>query len=227
MPSSATDRYCPHCGEIFRATTETECPACRGPLEEVIPADVPDPDARLVAVLETTERGLLPLARMALEQEGIEYTVQNRGIADQIIGRRSSLTVGETDPPLLVVVRAEDEARARQVLRDLASAPVAAPTGDSSAPPVPGGRQPASPAGASGDRVTLTDADTGAALGSLTRAQFGSLAAHLELESSTDDDYFITEATIAMLEEKGADAEAIALLRQALGGRSDLTIRWS
>jgi hypothetical protein len=223
MEPRASDKFCPNCGEIYRAG-EQECPACHVPLEAAVPDDRPDPDATLVAVLETTERGLLPLARMALEQERIEYAVQNRGIADQIIGRRSSMTVGETDPPLRVVVRAEDEARAREVLRDLAGAPAAAP-----APAAARARPAAAPrpvAAATPGSVTLTDADTGAAIGQLTPTQFASLAEHLELESADDDDYYLNEATVTMLDEKGADPAAVALLRDALFGRSDITIRW-
>jgi hypothetical protein len=205
------------------ARGERECPACHVPLEQVQPGGGPDPDARLVAVLETTERGLLPLARMALEQQGIEYVVQNRGIADQIIGRRSSLTVGETDTPLLVLVRDEDEARAAAVLRDLSSAPApvaeAPSRGEPAAPPAP-------PVSDAAGGIMITDADSGVPIGTLTRAQFDSLAAHLELESSTDDDYYINEATIAMLEEQGADPAAMALLRRAIAGRADVTIRW-
>jgi hypothetical protein len=181
-------------------------------------------DADLVSVFETTEAGLLPLARMALEQEGIDYAVQNRGFADQILGHRSSMTVGETDPPLVVVVRPEDAARAREILRDLTTQ-----SGESTTMP----RAAAAPVAATGmteagtsGSVELTDAESGARLGTLTPAQFDTLAAHLEVESTRDDDYFINEATVAMLEERGADPAAVSLLRQALHGRPDVSIRW-
>ena len=214
--------YCPNCGEMYGADVK-ECPACHVALAGATPDEPPDPEAELVAVLETTEVGLLPLARMALEQEGIEYVVKNRGLADQIIGRRSSMTVGETDAPLLVLVREEDEARAIAVLHDLTGATAAAapPPGASTAAASARAATPA-PDGS----IAIIDADTGAALGSLTPAQLDSLAAHLELESSDDDDFYINEATIAMLEEKGADPEAIAFLRRAIAGRPDVTIRW-
>jgi hypothetical protein len=201
----------------------SECPACHVALADATPDEEPDPQADLVAVLQTTETGLLPLARMALEQVGIEYVIQNRGLADQIMGRRSSMTVGETDAPLVVLVREEDEARAIAVLSDLEGAPTLAAASNPSSPPAPRARSAA--AAAAGD-IEITDADTGLPLGTLTEAQLDSLAAHLELESSDDDDFYIDEATIAMLEEKGADTEAMAFLRRALAGRPDVTIRW-
>jgi hypothetical protein len=185
----------------------------------------PDPHADLVPVFETTEAGLLPLARAALEAAGIEYAVQNRGFVDQILGRRSSMTVGETDTPLQVVVRAEDEARAREMLADL-SGTDAQPA---SLPTVAANLQRRTVVehrdAAAGD-VDLTDAESGASLGQLTPSQFDSLAAHLELESKRDDDYYIDEATVAMLEEKGVAVAAVALLRQALAGRSEVTVRF-
>jgi hypothetical protein len=200
----------------------TECPACHVALADVTPTDSPDPDAELVAVLQTTEAGVLPLARMALEQEGVEYVVQNRGLADQIIGRRSSMTVGETDAPLVILVREEDEARALAVLQDLEGAPAAPAAGGTTRAGAPRGAA----APAAGGGVTITDADSGAVLGTLTRTELDSLKAHLVLESADDDDFYINEATVAMLEEKGADAGAVAFLRGALEGRPDVTIRW-
>jgi hypothetical protein len=184
--------------------------------------DSPGADTNLVSVFETTEAGLLPLARAALEQAGIEYAVENRGIADQILGRRSSMTVGETDTPLHVVVRAEDAARARDLLTDLstgAASPVIAPA------PSPTWQPPA-PGESTAGGVELTNAETGAAIGRLSTPQFESLARHLERESATDDDYYVDEETVAMLESRGADPAAVALLRQALAGRTDVTIRW-
>jgi hypothetical protein len=185
---------------------------------------VSDPDADLVTVFETTEAALLPLAQAALEQAGIEFATENRGINDEILGARSSRTVGETDTPLLIVVRAEDAARAREVLSDLGAA---GPSVTASTPPVAAERSTVTSNGDStaGD-VELTDAESGVRLGHLTSSQFASLASHLELESTDDDDYYIDAATVAMLEDKQADPAVIALLRQALGSRADVTVRW-
>ena len=171
-------------------------------------------DADLVPVFETTEADLLPLASSALEQAGIEHSVQNRGISDQILGHRSSMTVGETGAPLLIVVRAEDETRAREALSDLSASLLTPSVAEATE---------GEPVGAA---VEITEAESGTHVGRLTPSQFDSLAVHLELESTSDDDYYIDEATVAMLEEKGADPAAVALLRGALAGRSDVTIRW-
>jgi processive 1,2-diacylglycerol beta-glucosyltransferase len=186
--------------------------------------DVSDPDADLVTVFETTEAALLPLAQAALEEAGIESATENRGLNDEILGARSSRTVGETDTPLLIVVRAEDAARAREVLSELT-------TGSTSAmpatPPTAAGRSTvASNVDSLAGDVELTDAESGVRLGHLTPSQFASLASHLELESTHDDDYYIDAATVSMLEDKQADPAAIAVLRQALGNRTDVTVRW-
>jgi processive 1,2-diacylglycerol beta-glucosyltransferase len=124
-------------------------------------------------------------------------------------------------------VRAEDEARAREVLRDLGTPNAAAPPGAvaaEQATPAPAHRA-ATGVAASGD-VEITDADSGVRLGSLTPEQFDSMAAHLELESSRDDDFYIDEPTIAMLEEQHANPAVLALLRGALAGRTEMNIRW-
>ena len=186
--------------------------------------DVSDPDADLVTVFETTEAALLPLAQSALEQAGIESATENRGISDEILGARSSRTVGETDTPLLIVVRAEDAARAREVLSDLGTAASPATT---EAPPAAAERRAMTSNGeAMAGDIELTDAASGARLGQLTASQFASLSAHLELESVDDVDYYIDEPTVAMLEDKQADPAAIALLRKALMNRTEATVRW-
>ena len=214
--------YCPSCGEKYK-WYESECPNCQVALLEVPAGEAPNPAVELVSVLETTEAGVLPLARLALEQEGIEYAVQNRGLSDQIFGRRSSMTVGETDTPLYIVVRAEDESRAREVLRDLASADA------STAAPATAGASAATERAAAteprhGD-VTLED-ETGASIGRLTAAQFESLSQHLVRESDEDTDYYLDEATLTMLTERGVEPAVIDMLRRALGPRPDVTVRW-
>jgi hypothetical protein len=182
----------------------------------------PDADANLVVVLETTEAGLLPVVRAVLEQEGIEYAVRNRGLSSFIIGDRTTATVGNTAPPFQVVVLAEDEARARAVLEGIEQAPAAS---------VLAPRAPASHVGSTvPDTLTggvhLIDPETGQPIGRLTTTQFESLTAHLERESAEDTDYYIDGATLTMLEEKGADAEALELLRRALGTRPGMDVRW-
>ena len=53
------------------------------------------------------------------------------------------------------------------------------------------------------------------------------LADQLEEESSHDTDYYISAPTIDMLEESGADASLVKLLRDALGGRDGFELRWT
>jgi len=75
------------------------------------------PNAELVAVFSSTELGVLPLVRAALEGAGIEHMVSDRGLNSAIVGTRTIMSVGETEEPLQVLVRAEDRERAEQTLR--------------------------------------------------------------------------------------------------------------
>ena len=212
------EKRCPQCGAKYESDV-MECPNCQVGLVALGDDEAPDPGAELVPVLETTEAGLLPLARVALEQEGIQYAVENRGFADQIMGRRSSMTVGEMDTPLAIVVRAEDAPRANAVLNALTTADrtsVVTTPAPTNTPPASGATQP----------VHLEDAETGRTIGSISDAQFASLAQHLVRESEEDDDYYIDEATLTMLSDKGVDAGVLLLLKTALAGKPDLTVRW-
>jgi hypothetical protein len=215
------DKYCPNCGEKYK-WYEAECPACRVALVQIPSDQQPSPETPLVSVLVTEQPGLLPLAQMALEQDGIEYMVQNRGLSDQIIGHRSTMVVGQSKAPLEVLVRAEDASRARGLLHDLEIAGAAAP------PDVASVASAAQAPAVGGDAgVELTDAETGATIGHVTRAQFRSIAAQLEVESTEDNDYYIDASTLELLEAQGADATAIELLRRALGTRPGMDVRWS
>ena len=75
--------------------------------------------------------------------------------------------------------------------------------------------------------VQLHDNQTGAVLGTITEDQLQFLIEQLEEESRQDQDYYIDPATIAMFEDAGADAGLLTLLRQALGAREDMEIRWA
>lgn len=74
--------------------------------------------------------------------------------------------------------------------------------------------------------VTLVDAQTNAQIGTITDAQLAFLTAQLEEESSTDTDYYINLDTLDLFVQRGADPELITLLRNALGSRPDMDIRW-
>ena len=72
----------------------------------------------------------------------------------------------------------------------------------------------------------LFDADSQAPIGTITDVQLQFLIDELEEESATDQDYYINAATIDMLEQDGGDAPLITLLRNALGTREEMEIRW-
>jgi processive 1,2-diacylglycerol beta-glucosyltransferase len=74
--------------------------------------------------------------------------------------------------------------------------------------------------------ITLYDTNTGAYIGTLSEDQLQFLQAHLEEESPEDTDYYLNPATLTLLEQAGADAELLRLLRQALGERDEVEIRW-
>ena len=75
--------------------------------------------------------------------------------------------------------------------------------------------------------VTLVDKETGAAVGEITDAQLQFLIDHLEEEFAEDVDYYINVATLELLEEQGSDPGLMAVLRQAMGTRDEMEIRWS
>lgn len=74
--------------------------------------------------------------------------------------------------------------------------------------------------------IRLVDAATGAPIGTLTDEQLQDLIDVLEEESLSDRDYYITQATVDVLEGRGADDDLVNLLRQALGDREEMDIRW-
>ena len=75
--------------------------------------------------------------------------------------------------------------------------------------------------------IQLRDASTGAVLGNITETQLDFLMSQLEEESTTDEDYYIDGGTISMLEDEGADAELIGILRAAIQGKEGIDIAWS
>lgn len=74
--------------------------------------------------------------------------------------------------------------------------------------------------------IELRDKDSGDAVGTISEQQLQFLVDQLEEESSEDRDYYINADTIEMFEEAGADRDLVAALRQALGGREEMEIRW-
>jgi hypothetical protein len=75
--------------------------------------------------------------------------------------------------------------------------------------------------------IQLYDAEETSPIGAISEAQLQQLIESLEEESSTDQDYYITSATIDMLEDDAADPELLRILREALGEREGMDIRWA
>ena len=74
--------------------------------------------------------------------------------------------------------------------------------------------------------IKLYEASTGNYLGDITEAQFQSMRDQLEEEAAADQDYYINQATVDLFEERGVDPTLVTLLRQALGTREEMDIRW-
>lgn len=74
--------------------------------------------------------------------------------------------------------------------------------------------------------IRVYDAETSAELGEISEDQLRFLIDQMEEESTEDRDYYINQATVDMLEGRGANPALIAFLRQALGAREEMDIRW-
>jgi processive 1,2-diacylglycerol beta-glucosyltransferase len=74
--------------------------------------------------------------------------------------------------------------------------------------------------------INLFDSESGTRLGSVTEEQLQYLIDQLEEESTKDQDYYVDEQTLDMLVEAGADSALLDMLRDALGERDGLEIRW-
>lgn len=74
--------------------------------------------------------------------------------------------------------------------------------------------------------IQLRDKTTNQLLGTIGDEDLRFLVDELEEESPTDQDYYFDSDTIDMLEEDGAPASLVALLRQMLGSQDGMEIRW-
>jgi processive 1,2-diacylglycerol beta-glucosyltransferase len=72
----------------------------------------------------------------------------------------------------------------------------------------------------------LYDTETGKFIGTVSDEEFQLLADQLEEESPDDTDYYVNRVTLDLLEQAGAGARLLALLRQALGDREEMEVRW-
>ena len=74
---------------------------------------------------------------------------------------------------------------------------------------------------------TLREKDTKNPIGRISDADLQFLIDKLEEESSGDTDYWIDENTITFLQEEGASAELVSLLRSAIKGRDGVDLEWT
>ncbi len=75
--------------------------------------------------------------------------------------------------------------------------------------------------------IKLYDNDEGSLMGMINQTQLNFLIDHLEETDSDDQDYYIDAGTLGLLEDEGADAELLTLLRGALGDRDGFEVRWA
>lgn len=75
--------------------------------------------------------------------------------------------------------------------------------------------------------MVILSLKSGGAVGTVSDADFQMLVDQLEEESEEDTDYYVTPATIAMLEEQGASETLLAALRRAVGDSEGVDITWT
>lgn len=159
----------------------------------------------LVSVFKTADPALMPLATMALEADGIDYSVRGVGKTDSL---KWMMSVTTKFPNVMEIVVAPDVAdRARELVADLTPQDATAL---------------AESAVSLG--IELEDASTGMSLGILTEAQWQELTSRLAEHGPNE--YFIDADALHALEEADADVALINLLRHAVGDAGSRTVRW-
>ena len=214
---------CPVCGTEY-AFFEKKCTRCDADLVDdqaagdgaTDEATEATPDTGLVAVFKTSDPAVLPLATMALDGEGIAYLVRNAGKNDSM---RWMMSQDPTNRPMVIeiVVASDVAAKARDLLVDLEN-----PSGQFIAPTT---AEESSLTSAEAPSALLEDAVSGERIGTITESDLQEITSRLEEEQPHQ--YFITGETVDMLQEAGASAGLIDLLRQAVGADgSGRVIRW-
>ena len=105
--------FCPRCQSEYRSGF-SRCAACDVQLVSALAREpVPDhSDPQLVALLHSIDPYVLITARSLLEDAALPYRVIDRGLQDRL-----SSGSGVTDlEPVVILVRREDEAAARQLM---------------------------------------------------------------------------------------------------------------
>jgi hypothetical protein len=177
----------------------------------------PDDDTA-VSIFKTEDPGVLPLATMALDAEGIAYSVRSAGKADTL---QWTISQRPTNRPVVmeIVVARDVAAKARDLVVDLEQA-LGASSGPAAVDPAALAAAAESPAD-----IRLEEAGTGIAIGAITEEQLQELTSHLEEESPQQ--YFVNAATVERLEAARAIAALVELLRHAVGGGAGRSIRWT
>ena len=75
--------------------------------------------------------------------------------------------------------------------------------------------------------IRLYDNASGTELGTLTEEQLKFLIDNLEEETSDDQDYYLNPNTLELLEGRGGDSTLVSILRQAMGDKQGIEIRWA
>lgn len=75
--------------------------------------------------------------------------------------------------------------------------------------------------------IHLSDSESGKPIGTISEAQLETLQGYLEEEDSGDQDYYIDAATLDWFENEDVDSALTTLLREALGTREGMDIRWT
>jgi hypothetical protein len=74
--------------------------------------------------------------------------------------------------------------------------------------------------------ISLSMKDGDAFLGEISEADLQLLIDLLEEEDESDTDYYVTLATVEFLEQRGASAGLIQILREAVGSSEGAEVVW-
>jgi hypothetical protein len=75
--------------------------------------------------------------------------------------------------------------------------------------------------------ITLSLKESGVVVGTIDEDDLQLLLDQLEEETEEDTDYYITSATIDILEQNGAGDRLISVLRAAVGDSEGVEISWT
>jgi hypothetical protein len=74
--------------------------------------------------------------------------------------------------------------------------------------------------------IALSLKDSGELVGTIDEADLRLLMDQLEEESAEDTDYYITPATIDLLEQNGGSPQLVAVLKLAVGESEGVDVVW-